>query len=198
MVIGAEFTERTRSRTGTMRRMNRRVLILGAILAPAFALAQPRLALGIKAGVFYPTDSGLRQAFGDNWTSIGISPVRLEAKNGTRQSTDFAITARSKNGNRVFMLRPTFGVSKSFDNRGDGSVVPYVAARAGLAYIDYSIENTSRRFSGNKFGFTGNVEFGVVFNQRFAILARYDMMPRFDGFNFSGFSLEAAVQVLRF
>lgn len=167
-------------------------------VAPVPALAQDSVAIGGSVGVYVPTDSATRDALGSSWFSWGIGPVQISSANGRRVSSDLGFLIRKNGGNKLFMLRPTMGFSQSFGDPTKTSAVPYVALRTGPAYADYSITRFGVYSSDKKIGWNGNVELGVVFNQVFAISARYDVMSKFNDYNFNGWTLSARFQIARF
>jgi hypothetical protein len=164
-------------------------------LATVAAAQDIKFGLGLSAGAFLPSDSALRDAFGDSWFSFGISPSVIKERNGLQTDWDFRITGRSRDGNRILMMRPTFGVSLAL---GFGEAVPYVAARAGLSYLDYAFNVNGARVDGRRVGPTTNFEIGILFSKRLGLSLRYDWIASFDGVGFSGLTLSATYQVFRF
>lgn len=173
-------------------------VLAGLAVAPALAHAQEGgFPVGVEVGVFYPTDRATRDAFGDTWYSFGIKPLSVSRARGRSLDTDFDVTGRSANGNRLTIVRLTVGYKQAL---GDprGSSVPYAAVRVGPSYVDYAITRNNVRTSERRLGAAGNIELGVVFNDRLRLSTRYDLMQEFDGFNFNGLSFNVAYQVFRF
>lgn len=172
-------------------------IAIGALFAAAMAghAQDIKLGLGLQAGFFVPSSKALRDALGDSWFSFGISPSVIKEKDGFKLDWDLAITGRSRDGSRVTMIRPTFGATLGL---GVGEAVPYVAGRAGFAYVDYRIEQLGGRVSGRRVNPSMNFEAGILFSRRLGISVRYDWIGSSDGIGFSGFSLQASYQVLKF
>lgn len=147
---------------------------------------------GISLGAYFPTDQFIRDSFGSTWFSIGIQPLKFDQ--GRLISTDLAITTRTGSGNKVALVRPTIGFSKAFGD-AEASSRPYAAIRVGPMYADYSITRGAQRFSHKRIGLTGNAEIGMLFRSQLSVSARYDVMSRFDGFNFNGFSLNVSYKI---
>ncbi len=164
---------------------------------PASAQFGKGVSWGVEAGAYFPTDAAIRDAFGRAWFSFGIKPVRISTRDNWSLIGDLAITTRSENGNKLAMIRPTFGVLKLFGDVTE-PVRPYFAIRGGPAYIDYAINIGPQHFSNKRIGLDGNAELGVIFNQRFALSLRYDAMSQFDGFKFNGFTLSGSLVVAKF
>lgn len=173
-----------------------RLFAVGLVaLTVSSVFAQDRdIVFGARAGVTLPTDADTRRIFGDQWFSFGLTPFRNEAKGGIRQSASFNITTRNSNGNRLALFRPSYGLAKTLGD-DEATFVTYIAGRVGLVYADYAFNDIGGRISGKKVGWGGNVEFGMVFNRNFILSARYDMMTKFEGFNFNGLTLEATFRI---
>lgn len=168
---------------------------LVAAVIPVRAQDLPPLGANIHGGVFIPSDTVLRDVFGDSWFNWGISPGVIKTINGMKIDWDFAITSKGSGDNKIAILRPTFGVTLGL---GVGPVAPYAAARTGLAYVDYAFDIPGGRLSGKRLVPTTNIEVGIMFGGRLGISARYDWVQSIQGVGYSGFSLQAVYQVLRF
>lgn len=149
--------------------------------------------VGAQVGIYMPTNSRVRDALGDSWLSFGFAAVRPETRSGFRLTSDIAFTTRNSRGNRILMIRPSAGVVKVFGEE-NATTKPYFAARGGLVYADYRVDTNTGRHQGRRIQPGANAEFGVVFNRRFILSARYDWMGKFSGLQFDGFSLNATVR----
>lgn len=183
--------------------MGRSILHIGCLAliaaSPFAAFAQTdQIAIGGNVGVFVPTNKATRDALGNSWISWGIGPVPIVSRDGRRISSDLGFVAHSNNGNRLFMIKPTIGVSQTFGDATKAGAVPFIAVRTGPAYANYSITTNGVKVSGSKIGWNGNAEVGIIFNQNFILSARYDVMSQFSGFNFNGWTLSARFQIARF
>lgn len=153
---------------------------------------------GASVGWYFPTSGKMRDALGNNFFDVGLSAPFAQMKpDGTQASSSFGVITANRNGNRLFILPATFGVMKMM-GRGQESK-PYVAARAGIAYYDYRITDPSTlvRKSGNRIGYTGNLEAGVILSQNLRVAARYNWFSKVDGFDFTGIELKLAYQFFR-
>ncbi|MBL8059182.1 MAG: hypothetical protein JNK63_00530 [Chthonomonas sp.] len=157
-----------------------------ATLLGAFAHADS-YGLSISSGIFYPSNSLVKSAFGDQWWGFGISPASSRSATGGRIDYDVNVLTRSKNGNRVFIFAPTVGWNQGFGTDPRGTV-PYFAARIGPAYTDFRLfGDTERGLIINT-----NFELGATVGERLRIFGRYDNFTKRAGVNFSGFSLNAS------
>lgn len=171
-----------------------RGVVMGAfVLMCSVAMAQ-KFVLGVRAGTTMPMSAETRRAFGDQWFSFSITPFPSESKKGLRQGADFNITTRNQSGNRLALWRPSYGFSRAFGD-DQANLVPYIAARVGPVYADYAINTPGGRVSEKKFGWGANFEFGFVFSQKFIISARYDLMSKFNNFDFNGITLQATLKI---
>jgi hypothetical protein len=153
---------------------------------------------GIKAGLFMPTGSEIRDIFGDNWVSLGITPREKVRSDRWNVGFDVGLIYADRGGNSLVLVPATVGVSKRFAP-AQNAVVPYAAVRTGLAYYDYAITRPSTvRYSQSKLDLTGNVEFGVVFSEKLLISARYDWFAKSDDFNFDGLTVWAQLLLFKF
>ncbi|MCC7103489.1 MAG: hypothetical protein IT206_10475 [Fimbriimonadaceae bacterium] len=162
------------------------LLILAAVFASSFASADT-YGLGLGGGVFYPSSSLVRDLFGSSWVSYGISPASAESSVGGKIAYDLQIFARSRGGNRMFLISPSVGWSQGFAKNSRGAV-PYLAARIGPAYTDFRIfGDTERGLIMNT-----NFEAGVTVGERLRVFGRYDAFTKRGGVDFSGFSFGAS------
>jgi hypothetical protein len=150
---------------------------------------------GIDVGVFRPMSGEIRDKFGDNLLRIGFRPFSRRISDDWKFIFDFMIISASRRGNRMLVVPITFGFTRSFA-KPDDDTIPFVQLGAGPAYYDYSIERDTgvppagvgsiERFRGKKIGGNANVELGVIWNQRFALVGRADFFTKTDDFDFSG------------
>jgi hypothetical protein len=172
--------------------------LVTAAFAPTVANAQVDSFLGPSVGVFFPTDGDLRDAMGTTWFSFGASRVRIDPYSKHNLGFDWNAFSKSNDGNKVFMLAGTIGYTVPLAEPG-AAVRPYFAVRGGLSYIDYAIGDPAvNRVGAKRIGFNGNAELGINVGERLNVSARFDAMPSYDGFNFSGFSLVLKWGVARF
>lgn len=172
-------------------------LSLAALPLAAQSIPDKKNPWGVKVGFFMPASSVTRTLLGSTWVSYGFGPTKFDLREGWTLSTDLEFVSQKKNGNKFFMALPTAGVQKLFADPDEKSV-PYVAFRVGPAYFDYSITRAGTYISKKRFGWTSNVEVGVVISDRVKFSGRYDITSRHDGFNFDGFTFAVNYQVVRF
>jgi hypothetical protein len=171
------------------------MLVAGLALA-ASAAAQPMrgLTIGPQVGVYFPASSETRDLLGSSWWNVGIGPARAEVGEGWRLSSNMKILSRRSMGNDVFMVMSSFGVSLAL-GRTDDRLVPFIAGRAGPAYMDYSFTRAGRRASSQRVSWNANAEVGIVVDGRLRLSAGYTWLPRQDGLDFSGFSVGATFEL---
>lgn len=142
--------------------------------------------LSLGAGIYYPSNSIVKAAFGDQWIRYSFSPGNSSSATGSRLDYDVQVLSRTSSGNRVFIFAPTIGYSQGFGTDRKGTV-PYIAARIGPAYADYRISGNTRR----EFNLNSNFELGATVGDRFRVFGRYDYFSKRNGVDFSGFSINA-------
>ena len=169
-------------------------LTVFALSLMASAHAQDRY-LGPDVGVFFPNDTTLRNALGDNWISFGVSSMRDGVQQSRAMGTNWNIITQSKNGNKVFMGSYSYGIVMPL---GLSETRPYVAARGGLSYIDYALGPVNNRISGKQIGYNINLEAGLRFGDRVTLAARYDFFSKHDGLSFDGLSLSLSYALVKF
>ncbi len=152
---------------------------------------------GVQAGLFMPSSREVRDAFGSNWLSFGLGATGAQKYEKTKTKIDWNVISGEKDGNRVFLLTPSYGLVMPLGDRG-ASAQPYVAARVGISYMDYALDVDHERVSGKRIGFNGNAELGVNLSDRLNISVRYDVFSKQQGLNFNGLSLSLTYGFLRF
>lgn len=183
--------------------MKSRIYLIAAIAACTFTCGLARAQAdystwGVKVGLFMPSNSTIRQIFGDNWFSFGLTPQQQAAGKDLTFGEDVGFITASSNGNRLLLVPVTAGFTKLFEPR-QNAVVPYGAVRAGAAYYDYSITKPlGASYTNTSVNLTGNVELGVIFSQKFVLAARYDWFAQSNGFTFDGFTVWAEMQLFKF
>lgn len=176
-----------------------RHVCFGALLVAPLAIPaqEGRIGLSLRAGATFPSDRATRSAFGDTWLSIGISPARVEVRDGWGIDSDLAVSTREQGSNRFLAIRYTTGPILTF-GEAEEPVRPFVAARAGIAYFDYRIVDAPDRVSAKRGAPTLNVEAGVILDRRAQLSVRYDLYPRYDGFRFDGLTIGFTWEIVRF
>lgn len=156
--------------------------------------------LGVKAGLYLPSNGEIRDIFGSSIVVFGISVDDI-----TKQADKWRLTGNvdfitGKDGNDKFFAAPfTASIGRIFGNRGD-TTRPYVRFGVGGAYFDYSITrpSTGERFSTKRFGASADAEVGLIFGERFRLSAKYQWFSKVDDFDFTGIQITATYQLIKF
>lgn len=156
--------------------------------------------LGIKGGIYMPTDSEIRDIFGTTIPVFGLS-----FDDFTRQADKWRLTfdldfISGRNDDDKFFAAPFMAsVGRVFGSRSD-QLRPYVRFGLGGAYFDYSItrRSTLERISEKRFGFGGEAEAGFFLGERLRISAKYLWFSKVDDFDFSGLQITATLNLIRF
>lgn len=163
---------------------------------------------GADIGVYFPTNGEIRDAFGDTLLRFGLRPFEKRISDRWKFIVDVNALAARKDGNKLFAMPVTFGFTRSFGDPASKSI-PFVQIAAGPAYYDYSIyrdvevsaeggkEPERERISKKRFGGNANIEAGILFDHRFALVARADFYTKSDDFDFSGISLTFSYAAFR-
>ncbi|MDX2065946.1 MAG: outer membrane beta-barrel protein [Fimbriimonadaceae bacterium] len=151
---------------------------------------------GPRIGLFLPTDSKVRDAFGSNFLNFGFG----RARNGVRASTrtDFSVINADRNGNRLFLVPVTLVREYRLMGDMDSATQVYGRLGAGLAYMDYALTSNGTRIADKRLGVNGNAEIGLLLTKRINVFARYDLFNRQEGINFSGFTVGLSYTISRF
>ena len=169
---------------------------LAALALPLTAKAQDAY-FGPQIGFFFPKDQALRDALGDSWFSFGASRLRIFKAQQGKLAFDWNAIGQRNDGSAVFILTGSVGYVIPLAPEGS-ETEPYVAARVGVAYIDYAVDTTGGRQSDKVISPNGNVALGLNLNRRVNVEVRYDVWSRYDGLSFDGFTLALRVGVWRF
>lgn len=154
-----------------------------------------KFGLGLSGGVFMPSSAPIKTALGKNWTSIGIGPSWIGYTVGKHSMWDVDMWGVSSNGNRAFVIMPTYGYQyMTGDPKKKDEVKPFAAAHVGPIYADYRIGANS----GRRFGMGGALEIGGVYSDRVRVSARYNMVSKVGGMDFSGLNLTFSWTVTKF
>lgn len=166
------------------------------MVAPAEA--REERSLGVQVGTYLPSSGVTQRLFGKQWNTFSLAPRPFDLKPGLSQTTDVAFMGRDRTGNRIFILMPTYGVRYVMGDINSRGTTPYVAARVGPAYYDYSFTNRGVYHSAKRIGFAGHAEAGVWINRTFRVYTRYNTMSQFEGVRFDGLEIGLAISLFRF
>lgn len=151
---------------------------------------------GPSVGLYVPSNAGIRKALGSQWYEFGIGPADLSLREGWRVGSDLSMVRRHGNNNKFWMVLPSIGTTYTAVNRGT-DVQPFISFRGGPAYFDYSIDKAGTRVSTKRVGLNANVEAGIVVSERLRISVRYNVVSKFDGFNFDGTAFLVSYKLFR-
>lgn len=163
---------------------------------------------GVDVGAYFPTQSEIRDAFGDTLMRFGVRPFERRISDKWKFIVDVHALSARKDGNKLFAMPVTFGLTRSFGNP-ESKAIPFVQVAAGPAYYDYTIYRDvevsaeggkkveRERISKKRFGGNANFEVGMLFDHRFALVARADVYTKSDDFDFSGISLTLSYAAFR-
>ncbi len=179
-----------------MRSLTGALITTLALAASVAAQAQTRY-IGPDIGVFYPSSSTLRDALGDSWFSIGATTMRDGVQQAKALGTNWNVISKSNGGNKVFMGSYSLGIYQPLSGP-ENSIRPFFALRGGAAYIDYALGPSNARTAGKRLGYNANVEFGITFNEKLSLSARYDVFSKYDGLSFDGLSLSLRYALVKF
>lgn len=184
-----------------MRNMQRTLTLLALGLVAASVQAQSddyRGFFGVRVGASYFTNSDMRDYFGSGKIAIGFGPVAPVTAKDWKVGTDVDLQYANENGNRVLLIPLTLGISRTFGKSNNGGR-PYMALRAGAAYLDYAITPVvGTRISEHKVVPAANAEVGLVFGDRMKLSARYDYFGRTRGFTFDAVQFSLSYGLVKF
>ncbi|MEJ5171723.1 MAG: hypothetical protein WHU10_12105 [Fimbriimonadales bacterium] len=174
------------------------LLTLATLSVAGVAVAETRLPdLSVSAGVFLPSSATVRRAVGDAWFNVGISPSARRASDRWTLQGDLEFISGDGGGGKVFLAPVTLGLAREF-RPTEGGAVPFVAVRAGLAYMDYALDTPGGRRSAKRVEPTANAEIALQLNDRTRVGLRYDVFPTVDGLRFDGLTLSVQYKAISF
>jgi opacity protein-like surface antigen len=150
----------------------------------------------LTAGMYSPASANVRTVYGDHFLRLGLRPLPTNAPHNWRFAYDVnyitmsSMTADTLTKNNVMLIPVTAGFLRRF---GKNDVKSYAAVNVGPYYGSVSIPDLGINEHG--WGLDANLTFGTVFKERYCIEARYDLMNKFAGFDFSSLSLSVAMKV---
>lgn len=167
------------------------------VLSSICVIAQAGTDLGPSIGWYRPLNAKMRNALGSSWARFGIGPVSTRNVASSQQvNGDWQILSVDKFGNRALLIAATFGTRMPLSSgNGSNAVQPYIALRAGPAYLDYAIGSGASRIEKKRFGWNINAEAGLNVSNAARISVRYDRWSRHNNFNFDGVSLNLSFKV---
>jgi hypothetical protein len=169
------------------------ILVLGALSTAASAQIPN---VGATVGLYFPTSSEMRDAFGNSILRFGFGDAARSKTGNIKFGTAFDIITANKNGNRLLLVPVTFEAEQQLTLNPAATTRPYVKAFAGIAYMDYGITMGGTRYDDKLIRTTIGAELGIVFAERFRLSARYNAFPKASGFDFSGMSVNLTFNLM--
>jgi len=167
---------------------------LVAVSLVASAQSSPKFKfdyIGIEAGAYFPKSHLLRDRFGDSIFRVGITPVMIKRQKDWVPSFEVGFMGATGHGDHFGVFPLTVGIQKTFGDASQ-STVPFIRAGAGVAYFDYHLtKDDLSTVRGHKFGGVTALEAGFQSGSRFRASARYYLMTKQSGVDFSGFLISA-------
>jgi hypothetical protein len=157
--------------------------------APAPPHRKPKFRIGPAVGVYLPSSSKTRAAFGDTWVSIGIGlgSINPVSTKGTL-ALDLNILYHDRDGNHVFFA--PLGLGYRIALTPGRNVIPYVGVSADVDFSDIT-SNPANIHNSFEVGGGGSAFIGVNFTDRAFIEARYYGLSSVNGYDLSGLNIDA-------
>jgi len=177
--------------------LTRSALSLVVITVAGLSAADQRnpfkgLQIGVGAGLFFPTNSLMKDIFSDSIIAYNIGPMTAN-RNGRRGfGFDFNGQGLQANGSSFFMLGLTYGYEWQSSEVDSDNRLFYARVGAGPTYLDYDINSPANGVvsSARRFNAMGALEAGVVLSNRITLSATYTLMSKHDGLDFSGLRVQ--------
>ncbi|HUV03721.1 MAG TPA: outer membrane beta-barrel protein [Armatimonadota bacterium] len=158
---------------------------------PETRIHRPRLGFGLTAGLYNPTNSLVRDVFGKNWFRFGIRPMPTELPERWRVMFDVSYYAMSNEDDDVTIIPVSVGLIRGFGKSEKRRA--YGAVNVGPYYCNLNAPSMGLDKTG--WGLGANATVGVMFRNRWSIEARYELMDKFEGLDFSAFTISAAYKL---
>ena len=174
-----------------MKPMKRLLALMAFGLAAGVAMGQTnnQISLGVSAGLYFPTGSEIRDAFGDSIFTIGLTPVASSRPTAGQLTPSVSIIGADKDGSNFLLVPITLGYEMHFGNPYKDQVLPFARIEGGLAYYNYAVNVPGGRSSGSEVGLVGDAELGLQISKSITISAKYYLFQEEGGLNFNGLEL---------
>jgi len=139
------------------------------------------------AAIFVPKETATKSAYGKRSFTPDLTLWSFETPRGVGLAWDLGGRRSQESGRRADLLHAGVGPRFQFAS-GRADIAPYLAIR-GDAYVIRLDDGARRTRAGS------NVELGASVLRHFVVSGRYDLVPKIDGVDLSGFSARAAVKV---
>jgi len=162
---------------------------------PVQKAKRPRTNYGLMIGLYNSTSSRTRDIFGDNWVRYGIRPLPKDLPERWRPSFDASYYSMSKDRllftDKVTIIPLSAGLLRGFGDAKKKQT--YVGVHVGPYYCDVHAPSVGADKKG--WGVNTNATVGVIFRERLSLEARYELMNKFEGIDFSSFSVSASFKI---
>ena len=159
--------------------------------APEKETIKAKMHFGPAIGIFSPTSSAVQDTFGGTWIRYGLRPFITEVPERWRFMIDLSYYAMDDGTDQAKLVPITAGFIRGLSQHKD--MLTYMAVNMGPFYGN--VDAPSIPVSKKGWGVNTNATFGMVFNQRWSLEARYEYMNKFAGFDFSAFSISAGLRL---
>jgi len=181
--------------------MKKLVALVSLGLLAGVAMGQSNLDqiyLGVSAGLYFPTGSTVRNAFGDSIFTIGLTPVIPGLPKTGALTPSIELIGADKDGSNFLLVPLTLGYQYNFvSDLQKNTVVPYGRLEAGLAYYNFSVHTPGGTDSGSEVGYVGAAELGLQVSKTITISAKYYLFQQERGLNFNGLQLDLTFGVFQ-
>lgn len=155
--------------------------------------SEPRWGLDLTS--YRPTQSAVRDRFGENWTFLSLAQGSVVKRQGTyvNWDVDAFITSQGENRPEKAFLG-VFGIhlTQSPFHEDYCGLRPFFGAGVNLVYQD--VTSRSLDFSVKKLGFGGNVFIGSNVSKSAVVQLKYQWISEVHGVDFSGISLNVGIR----
>lgn len=174
--------------------MKETIRCIGVLAALCGGLCGPVAAqkigkIGPEFGVWRPTNTRVRQLFGNTWQNLGLGlgPVRVPSEHGD-WAPDFQLVIAKNMGNRLTLAPIGYSWRRALSS---GSTRSYFGVTPQLVVVRTEgpgLPNAWRTTQGV------SLVVGQGFSDRFYLEGGYSFLSKVKGFNFSGWNLGAGLR----
>jgi len=155
----------------------------------------PRFRIGPEVGLYFPSNSKTRDAFGSHFVNIGVGLGTISQKSA-RGVLAFDLSIVSNHNKEANIFIAPVGVSYAVRlGNGGQPAVPFAGASLNAFVVnmkttkgDYDVK------SGFRGGMGGSVFLGTTFSGNAYVQARYLIATKVSGFDLSGLNLSTGIR----
>jgi hypothetical protein len=146
-----------------------------------------RFSFGPEVGVYLPTNSKTRSAFGSTWFNIGLGIGGIpQASHSGRLQFDLGLLGTSKADRQILIAPIGLSYIHALSQSTDGGPYAGISGDVFLTQLRSDSEGILSRIRGTA---GGSAFVGTAFGQRGYIQARYYLLGNIRGYNLSGLNL---------